>query len=216
MPHGLLPWLQGIVHGNISVQRLRMHAAGNELMHQRQRAHHRFDRAGSAQGVTGKALAGTAHRITAKQGMHGHAFGHIVGGRGRAVQIDVVHLLRAQARHVQSALHGRARACALGVRSRHMVGIAGFAIAAQHDAVCGKRLRLLVRQALQQGKRRRLANRQAVALRIERTARRLGHEAQRAKAVQGGQAQAVHTTHYHGIDQPGLQHARGAGKHFGR
>ena len=181
-------------HGGVGG--LRARATRPALVAQGHGADHRFDAAGRAQRVASRPLGGVAGHAPAKHRRHRQAFGGVVGGRGGAVQVDVVDVGRLQTGSAQSGLHRQAGAQTLGVRRGHVVCITGLAdtqkknVASRHSGV-----------SLQQRKARTLADRQAVARRVVGPTGLGGGELQGSKAVQRGETKRVDTADHRGVDR---------------
>ena len=112
---------------------------------------------------------------------------------------------------LQCGCHRHARAQAFGVRRRHVVGIARFARAQQQHGIGVE----AVGRALEQDEGGRLADREAVAVRVVGAAGLGREQLQRIEAVQGGEAQGIDAADDGGVDQAGGDHPRGRGEHLG-
>ncbi|CCF97238.1 hypothetical protein RSK60_1940007 [Ralstonia solanacearum K60] len=204
--HAGRPAGQHIVERERRIEPGRVDAGRQQLMAQRERGDHGFQRARRAQRVAGRALGRAAGRA-AEQRVDCAALGGIVAGGGGAVQVDVIDLAGCDAGRGQRLLHGQARAQALRVRRRHMVRVARFADAEQQDGIVAQCLHGPVIGAFEQDESRGFADRDAVARHVERLAWLPRQQFERVEAVQRGQAQRVHAAHDRRIDQAGFEHA---------
>src|SRR5882762_1577874 len=119
----------------------------------------RLQRTGRTQSMTGGALGRTARRGRAENAGDRAAFRAVVAGRSGTVQVDVIDVAGLERGGRQRGLYCTARAEAVGMRSRHMVGIARFSDAEQQHRVAVQ----VVRYALEKCECRRLADGDAVA-----------------------------------------------------
>ena len=205
---------QLVVHLQRGVERTRARAAGCEAVDQRERAQNSFHRTGRAQGVAGGAFGGRTRHTLAEHGQHSLAFGAVVGGRGRAVQVDVVDGVSPQRGRAQRSLHGHLRTQTLGVGRGHVVRVAGLARTQQPHRVGGQGWGIGV-GALQQRIGRAFADGDAVAACVTRPAGLGRGELERGKTVQRRQAQRIHPAHQRCVDGAQLQLARRSGEHLG-
>ena len=99
------------------------------------------------------------------------------------------------------------------MRRRHVVGVAGFAIAAQlHVAVAAA---VGGMTALEHRKAAGFAEREPIAGRVERPARLRRHQSQRIEAVQHAAAQGVDAADQGGIGEPGFDQPCRLCEHLG-
>ena len=98
------------------------------------------------------------------EAQHRSILGGVVRRRGGAVQVDVIHLLRAEFRPRQCLLHRQDRAGALGMGGAHVMGVAAFSITQQQGA------RIVRFGPFQQREPGRLADVQTVAVDVPRSA----------------------------------------------
>lgn len=191
--------------GDVAVER-----AGQHLVAQREQCDHRFDDAGRAQGVAGPGLGRTGVQGAGEDRCHCGGFHAVVGRRGGAVQIQIAHCGRLQTGAVERTAHRQLRAQPLRMRRRHMVRVAGFAVAVQpqRGIRCGGR-------AFEQRKAAGLAQAQADPARVERLAHLRRHHLQRVEAEQHAAAQGVHAADQRRVDHIGLHQPRRLGEHLG-
>ncbi len=191
------------------IELARVEAARNEAVLQAQRRDDRFGDAGGAQRVPGPALGRAARRRIAEDAVDRRVLGAIVGGRRRAVQVDVVDLVRREARARERVAHRLVHAGSFGVRRGHVVAVGAFAVAQQRHCA-GRSLR-----ALEQHEARRLADRDAVALRVARPARLARQQLERAEPVQRREAEAVDAADHRGVGESRLDQPMGARENLG-
>ena len=130
----------------------------------------------------------------------------VILGAGRAVQVDVVDRIGGQAGTQQRLVQRAFGALALRVRGRHVVGIARFPVPQQLQGAAA---------GLQQRKAGRLADADAVSLRVERPACARRQQRQRVEAEQHAVAQRVHTADHRRIHQAQAHPTFSLRKHLG-
>ena len=107
---GSLRFGQQVVHRQRRIDFAGVDAGGHEVLAQREGADHRFQRAGRAERVPGRALGGAARYLAPEHRGDRARFGRVVARRGGAVEVDVVDPRCVQAR--------RGRAPAASPRAR--------------------------------------------------------------------------------------------------
>ena len=185
----------------------------NEPILQGQQAYHGLNAAGCRGGMTGKRF-GTRHRwnMIAKYPQQGSTLTGIVVGCACAVGVHIADGLRCQSGHVQGFLHGQGCPFAVIRRGSLMKSITTIAVAGQD----GQRLRsptLHGGRAFQHHEAGSLAEVQATAGLIERTAPLRVENHQRVEAVEMKQAQRLTAAGYHGLCLARLDHI---GSHYQR
>ena len=137
----------------------------------------------------------------------------LVVGRGRgAVQVEVADVAGVDAAARQRIAHRVLRAEALRVRRRHVVGVAGFAVAAQLQFAGAARD--IGIDTFEHGEATGLAQRQADAVGVERFARLGRHQLQCVEAEQHAAAQGIDAADQRRIDHAGLDQACGLREHL--
>ena len=158
---------------------------GQQAVLDREQAGRRLDDAGRAERVAGDALGRAGVRRRREAPRHQRRLDLVVLGARRAVQVDVVDLAGVDAGARERVVERALGAEAFGMRRRHVVRVARFAVAEQRT---DRRRR---RRALEQREAGRLADADAAALGVERPARLGRDELERVEAEQDAAAQRV-------------------------
>ena len=193
------------------VERSRVGDAGQEAVLDRQQAGRGLDDSGGAEGVAGEALGRDRVGARREAPRHQRRLDLVVLLAGGAVQVDVVDLARVDAGAGQGVVERALGAEAFGMRRRHVMRVAGFAVAEQGEAVAGRRRR----RAFEQGEAGRFADADAVALGVERPAGIGRDQLQGVEAEQDAAAQGVDAADDRRVGQAEPEHPLGAGEHLG-
>ena len=169
------------------------------LLAQRHQANHRFHRARRAQQMTDARFRGThrqRRRPPAGPAADGIRLRAVVHRRARPVRVDIINVRRSKPRALRRGGHGSQRRIAVGMRLRQMMRVEGTPVARNLAKNARAAPRRII-QSLQRQNGRAFAQRQSVALRVERTAlsrrqRLQGIEPRENKLAQGVVAAGQH------------------------
>jgi hypothetical protein len=179
----------------IGVDRRGDRSRGNHTVTDRQQRDDGLDDPRGAERVAGLSFRRAARRRVAEQLEDSAILGGIADPRCRAMQIKIVDVGRSDARRCNGTLHCQACAYALRMWRGHVVGVVAFANPQDEEIVSsGSGF-----GALKEREARRLADRDAIAIGVERAAGARCDEVQGLESIERRQAERIGAADDRGI-----------------